>query len=141
MIELQESQDVRAQNPALRILDGNRVRIAAIYSRIETRNSVKMIPFAFLFFAALAWAGGGSHSADYTVNVHVSSSSTDRGGHQLLDVVIDAKKYELRSELSIGYLLESATTRRSSLRTTTRPRTIPLKSTSFCSPTKRGRMW
>jgi len=106
LIELQESQDVRAQNPALRILDGNRVRIAAIYSRIETRNSVKMIPLAFLFFAALAWAGGGSHSADYTVNVHVSSSSTDRGGHQLLDVVIDAKKYELRSELSIGYLLE-----------------------------------
>jgi len=65
-----------------------------------------MIPLAFLFFAPLAWAGGGSHSADYTVNVHVSSSSTDRGGHQVLDVVIDAKKYELRSELSIGYLLE-----------------------------------
>ncbi len=72
---------------------------------IETRNSVKMIPLAVLFFSALAWAGGGSHSADYTVNVHVSLSSTDLAGHQVLDVVIDAKKYELRSELSIGHLL------------------------------------
>jgi hypothetical protein len=66
---------------------------------------VKMIPLAVLFFSALAWAGGGSHSADYTVNVHVSSSSTDLAGHQVLDVVIDAKKYELQSELSIGHLL------------------------------------
>ena len=64
-----------------------------------------MIPLAVLFFSALAWAGGGSHPADNTVTVHVSSSSTDLSGHQVLDVVIDAKKYELRSELSIGHLL------------------------------------
>jgi hypothetical protein len=66
---------------------------------------MKMIPLAVVFFSALAWAGGGSHSADYTVNVQVSSSSTDLTGHQVLDVIIDAKKYELRSELSIGHLL------------------------------------
>jgi len=78
---------------------------AAVHSRIETGDSVKMIPLAVLFFSVLAWAGDGSHAADYTVNVHVSSSSTDRAGHQVLDVVIDAKKFELRSELSIGHLL------------------------------------
>src|ERR1700739_3572319 len=64
-----------------------------------------MIPLAVLFFSVLAWAGDGSHAGDYTVKVHVSSSSTDFDGHQVLDVVIDAKKYELRSELSIGHLL------------------------------------
>ena len=64
-----------------------------------------MISLAILFFSALAWGGAGSHSADYTVNVHVSSSSADRTGHQVLEVVIDAKKYALRSELSIGHLL------------------------------------
>lgn len=64
-----------------------------------------MIPLVVLFFSALAWAGEGSHAADHTVNVHVSASSIDRTGHQVLDVVIDAKKYELRSELSIGHLL------------------------------------
>jgi hypothetical protein len=78
---------------------------AAVHSRIETRNSVRMISLAVLFFSALAWAGADSHSADYTVKVHVSSSSTDLAGHQVLDVVIDAKKYGLRSELSIGHLL------------------------------------
>ena len=64
-----------------------------------------MIPLAVLTLSALAWAGGGSHSADYTVNVHVSSSSTDLAAHQVLEVVIDGKKYELRSELSVGHLL------------------------------------
>ena len=63
-----------------------------------------MVLLAVLFFSALAWTGS-SHPADYTVNVHVSSSSTDFRGHQVLDVVIDAKKYELRSELSVGRLL------------------------------------
>lgn len=58
-----------------------------------------------LLFSTLAWAGGGSHPADYNVNVHVSSSSIDLGEHQVLEVVINAKKYELRSELPIGKLL------------------------------------
>lgn len=64
-----------------------------------------MIRFAVLFFSALAWAGGDAHSADYNIKVHVSASSTDLRGHQVLDVVIDGKKYELRSELAIGHLL------------------------------------
>jgi len=67
---------------------------------------VRQTPSAgYSFVAALAWGRGSLHSADYTVNVHVSSSSTDRTGHQVLEIVIDAKKYELRSELSIGHLL------------------------------------
>ena len=67
---------------------------------------MRVITLAMLLFSALAWAGGGSRAADYNVNVHVSSSSIDLGGHQVLDVVIQGKKYELRSELSIGKLLE-----------------------------------
>jgi len=66
---------------------------------------VKVITFAILLFSALAWAGADSHAADDTVNVYVSSSSIDLAGHQVLDVVIKSKKYELRSELSIGHLL------------------------------------
>jgi hypothetical protein len=69
------------------------------------RNFMKVITLSILLFSALAWAGGGSHPADYPVNVHVGSSSIDLAGHQVLEVVIDAKKYELRSELSIGQLL------------------------------------
>jgi hypothetical protein len=69
------------------------------------RNSVKVITLAVLLLSPLAWAGGGSHPADYTVNIHVSSSSIDLAGNQVLDVVIDSKKYELRSQLSIGQLL------------------------------------
>jgi hypothetical protein len=71
----------------------------------ETRNSVKKIRIAILLFAPLALAAGGPNPAEYTVNVHLSSSSMDPRGTQLLDVVIDGKKYELRSELPIGRLL------------------------------------
>lgn len=66
---------------------------------------MKVITLDVPLLSALAWVGGGSHPADYTANVHVSSSSIDLAGHQVLDVVIDAKKYELRSELPIGHLL------------------------------------
>ena len=66
---------------------------------------MKKITIAMLLFSALAWAAGGQNPADYTVNIHVSSSSMDRHGTQLLDVVIDGKKYELQSELPIGRLL------------------------------------
>lgn len=65
---------------------------------------MKVITLAILMFSALAWAGS-SNPADYNVNVHVSSSRIDRAGHQVLDVVIESKKYELRSELAIGQLL------------------------------------
>jgi hypothetical protein len=66
---------------------------------------VKKITLAILLFSALAWAGGDPNPAKYTVNVHVSSSNIDLNGTQVLDVVIDGKKYELRSELPIRRVL------------------------------------
>jgi len=66
---------------------------------------VKKITIAILLFSALAWAAGGLNPAEYTVNVHVSSSSMGPHGTQLLGVVIDGKKYELQSEQAIGRLL------------------------------------
>ena len=66
---------------------------------------MKKITIAIFLFSPLALAAGGPNPAEYTVNVHVSSSSIDPHGTQLLDVVIDGKKYELKSELPIGRLL------------------------------------
>ncbi|MGA8270369.1 MAG: hypothetical protein WB919_02345 [Candidatus Sulfotelmatobacter sp.] len=66
---------------------------------------MKTITLAILLFSALAWAGGDPKPAEYTINVHVSSSSMDPNGTQELEVVIHGKKYELRSELSIGRVL------------------------------------
>jgi hypothetical protein len=66
---------------------------------------VKKITIAILLFSALVWAAGDPNPTEYTVNIHVSRSSMDRRGSQLLDVIIDGKKYELRSELAIGRLL------------------------------------
>ena len=67
---------------------------------------MKKIAFAMLLLAAaLAWAGGEPNPAEYTVNIHVSSSNIDIGGWQDLNVAIDGKNYELRSELSIGRML------------------------------------
>lgn len=102
---------------------------------------MKVITLAILLFSALAWAGEGSHPADYNVDVHVSSSSIDRAGHQVLDVVIHSKNTNYGLNCPLASYWRSATTRRSSLGTTTRPPTIPLKSTSFCSLTEPGRTW
>jgi len=67
---------------------------------------VKKITLAvLLLLSAHAWAAGEAKSAEYTINVHVGSSNIDLNGTQVLDVVIDGKKYELRSELHIGRLL------------------------------------
>ena len=66
---------------------------------------MKKIVILILLFSPLASTAGGSNPAEYTVNVHVTSSSMDPHGTQLLDVVIDGKKYELKSELPIGRLL------------------------------------
>ena len=66
---------------------------------------MKKISIAILLFSGLAWAAGSPNPAEYTVDVHVSSSSMDRHGNQRLEVVIDGKKYDLRSELAIGRLL------------------------------------
>jgi hypothetical protein len=66
---------------------------------------MKKITIAILLFSAMALAAGGTNPAEYTVKVHVSSSSVGPHGIQLLDAVIDGKKYELQSELAIGRLL------------------------------------
>jgi hypothetical protein len=72
---------------------------------VQKRGTVKKITIAILLFSALAWATGGPNQTEYTVKVHVSSSSMDPHGDQLLEVVIDGKKYALQSELAIGRLL------------------------------------
>jgi hypothetical protein len=72
---------------------------------VQKRAPVKKITIAILLFSPLALAAGNTNPTGYTVNVHVSSSSMDPHGVQLLDVVIDGKKYELKSELPIGRLL------------------------------------
>jgi hypothetical protein len=68
---------------------------------------MKKIAVALLFLlSTFAWAGADANPAEYTVNVHVSSSSIDiERGFQVLNVLIDGKKYELGSELRIGRLL------------------------------------
>jgi|ERR1700683_58092 type 1 fimbria pilin len=63
-----------------------------------------------LFLSALGWAAGDPNATEYAVNVHVSSSSVVLENHainsqQQLSVVIDGKKYELRSEIATSALL------------------------------------
>jgi hypothetical protein len=88
---------------------------------------------------AHAWAAGEANPAEYTINVHVVSSNIDLNGTQVLDVVIDGKKYELRSELPIGRLLTLGDYR-AKLITNHKTAYESFKSTSFCSQTKRGSM-
>jgi hypothetical protein len=61
----------------------------------------------FLLFATISQAFDPKPAADYTVTVHVSATRIAFGGRLLqdLDVIIDGKKYELASELSLGQLL------------------------------------
>lgn len=66
---------------------------------------MKKITIAMLFFSVLACVAETPNPAEYTVNIHVSSSSMDPHGDQLLDVVINGKKYELQSEVPIRRLL------------------------------------
>jgi hypothetical protein len=60
-----------------------------------------------LLFSTFAWAAGDPNPAEYAVDV--SSSQVDRNGTyhgtQGLRVVIDGKKYELRSEVAINRVL------------------------------------
>lgn len=58
-----------------------------------------------LLASALAWSGSDPNPAEYTVNVHVSSSSIATGGAQDLSVIIDGKKYELLCEYATRELL------------------------------------
>jgi len=90
---------------------GNAIPIepASCYSTVRCRNeaSVKKVILAvLLLLSAHAWAAGDTNPAEYTINIHVSSSSIDiERGYQILNVVIDGKKYDLGSELRLGRLL------------------------------------
>jgi hypothetical protein len=66
----------------------------------KKRGTVKKIVLAIVLLSTFAFGGGPSSAADYTINVHVSRTrAVFEGGHfQKLDVVIDGKRYELRSE-------------------------------------------
>ena len=65
---------------------------------------MKKIALAILLlFSALSWAGTEPNPAEYTVNVHVRSSSI-ASGSLILDVVIDGKNYELSGYMG-GMLL------------------------------------
>jgi hypothetical protein len=62
-----------------------------------------------LLCSAFAWAGGKQppNPSDYTVNVHVSYSGLpfETSSFQKLNVIIDGKKYELRSNNSVTWML------------------------------------
>lgn len=65
----------------------------------KKRGPVKKIALAVLLLSVLVALGNAQNPADYTVKVHVSGSHITFEGsqYQKLDVVIDGKKYELRS--------------------------------------------
>jgi hypothetical protein len=56
----------------------------------------KLAVVILLLCSALAWAGGEPTPADYTINVHVSSSRLTDISELRLIVIIDGKKYELQ---------------------------------------------
>ena len=74
---------------------------------------MKKIAVAFLLlFATFAWAAADPNPAEYTTNVHVSSSllvvEVPNGvalDYQVLNVVINGKKYELMSSSVKNVLL------------------------------------
>jgi hypothetical protein len=62
----------------------------------------KLALAALLCFSGMLWAGVDPSPAEYKVNIHVSASrmtflDSRSGGQQELNVVIDGKKYELKS--------------------------------------------
>jgi hypothetical protein len=66
---------------------------------------MKKIALAILLLgSAFGWAGGEPNPADYTINVHVRTSSIVNGSRQDLNVVIDGKNYELLCECSSSLL-------------------------------------
>ncbi len=62
---------------------------------------MKKIVVVLLLLSSLAWAGGEPNPANYTLNVHVTSSHF-REGATRLKVIIDGRKYELQGP---GWLL------------------------------------
>jgi hypothetical protein len=58
---------------------------------------MKNLTLVLMLFSGLAWAGSNPNPADYTINVHVSSSRVNSVGVIRLKVTIDGKKYELQA--------------------------------------------
>jgi hypothetical protein len=56
----------------------------------------KLATIVVMLCSVLAWGGVAPNSADYNINVHVSSSRIDERSHVNLMVVVDGSKYELR---------------------------------------------
>jgi hypothetical protein len=78
-----------------------------------TRNAVKKITILAILMlsSAYAWTGSDANPAEYTINVHVITSRVAIEmplGHawqyQVLNVVIDGKKYELKCKSMNGVL-------------------------------------
>ncbi len=70
---------------------------------------MKKMAFVILLFSALAWAADPD-PAQYTVNVHVSSSrmvieGASTSHQQRVSAVIDGKKCELESDVAVNKLL------------------------------------
>jgi hypothetical protein len=61
----------------------------------------KILLVVVILFSALAWAGVEPNPADYTINVHVSSSRVNGRGLVRLKVIIDGKKCELEGVESL----------------------------------------
>jgi hypothetical protein len=55
----------------------------------------KLAVVVVILFSALAWAGAEPNPADYTINIHVSSSRVNGHGLIRLKVILDGKKCEL----------------------------------------------
>jgi hypothetical protein len=72
---------------------------------IVKKFALKFVHTMLLLASALAWAGEDTNSAEYTVNVHVGSSSIMAGGWQYLGVTIDGRNCNLQSEVTVHMLL------------------------------------
>ncbi len=66
----------------------------------------KLALVVLLLFSALAWAGKAPVPAEYTINVHVTSSrlSEGYGSWPRLAAIIDGKKCELRGVATLSLL-------------------------------------
>jgi hypothetical protein len=65
----------------------------------------KIALVVLLLLPVHAWAGGDPTQDEYTINIHISSSSISGRSRQDLSAVIDGKKYELLCECATGAVL------------------------------------
>jgi hypothetical protein len=62
----------------------------------------KVLPAILLMLSSIVWAAGNPDTANYSVSIHVSSSkmvpeTTSISFAQVLNVIINGRKYELRA--------------------------------------------